>query len=152
MTSLKASFFKVYLFHWVSLFCVQLFLKMHNHQGFHIMFPRILEHEIPLMYLWPVFVLLSVAQGKNIHIPCYSGKYYFFIFAFAWDWRLIGILKHFYPTLLPKAVSYMLTATIASTNSLDPQFSYLCFSFGSDSYSLWLYLLQSIHRYCWQLL
>lgn len=39
----------------------------------------------------------------------------------------------------------MLTATIVSTNIRDPAFLYFYFSFSSGSYSLWLYLLQSIH-------
>ena len=46
----------------------------------------------------------------------------------------------------------MLTTTIVSTNILDPVVGYFYFSFSSNSYSLWLHLLQSTHLYCWQLL
>lgn len=43
-----------------------------------------------------------------------------------------------------------LQSPLSAPTFLDPLFSYSYFSFGSGCYSLWLYLLQSIHLDCWQ--
>ena len=89
--------------------------------------------------------------GKKLSFHWHRGKYYFSIFADVWDGRLTGSLNMSFRHCSLK-VSHMLTTTIVSTNILDLVVGYFYFSFSSNSYSLWLHLLLSIHLYCWQLL
>lgn len=116
------------------------------------MHPSDLKHNLSIIYLCHLCLLCYRGLGgKKIYFHWHSGKYYFSIFANVWDGILIGSLNISFQNCSLK-VSHMLTTTIISTNILDSVVWYFYFSFSSNSYSLWLHLLQSIHLYCWQLL
>ena len=116
------------------------------------MHPSDLKHNLSIIYLCHLCLLCySGLGGKKLSFHWHRGKYYFSIFADVWDGRLTGSLNISFRHCSLK-VFHMLTTTIVSTNILDLVVGYFYFSFSSNSYSLWLHLLQSIHLYCWQLL
>lgn len=102
----------------------------------------------------PVFALLQRLRRKKYIFSLAQWQILFLHFfrCLGWDtYRLMGYLNISFQNCSLK-VSHMLTTTIVSSNLLDPVVWYFYFSFSSNSYSLWLHLLQSIHLYCWQLL